>query len=55
MTFATAVFGPGQPQVRPQHPQERAVAVHFQPDGFVVEFEGNRVSHAVLRFESTVR
>ena len=34
--FAAAVFGPGQPQIGAQHPQQGALAVHFQANGLAV-------------------
>ena len=45
---AAAEFGAGESEVGPQHPQQRAPAVHVQLDRLVVEFESNCVWHIVL-------
>ena len=47
--FPTTELGPRQPQIGAKHPQQQAVSVHVQPHRFVIEFEGNSVTHAVLQ------
>ena len=39
---------PRQAEVRPQHPQQPAVAVHIEGNGLVVKGEGYTVAHGVL-------
>ena len=49
IALAAAVFRPGQPEVGPQDPEQGALAVDVQADGFSVESEREEFGHRDLR------